>query len=78
MAVTTLVVGVPLFTFLYLIVPSEDMESESSTFLLFAPYVFALAYLILGYLTVMIGSALYNILYKFIGGIEFEQKDRET
>jgi len=31
-------------------------------------------YLVMGYVTVAIGCALYNALYKHIGGIEFEAR----
>jgi hypothetical protein len=70
-------------------------------FPLFAPYIFAIVYLIFGCrrfkprktrlkcgptfrpriaanLTVLIGSAIYNLLFKYIGGFEFEQKDKEA
>lgn len=29
-------------------------------------------YLVMGYVSVAIGCAVYNVLYRFIGGIEFE------
>jgi hypothetical protein len=31
-------------------------------------------YLVVGYISVAIGCAVYNLLYKYIGGIEFESR----
>jgi len=31
-------------------------------------------YLVIGYLSVAIGCAVYNFMFKYIGGIEFEAK----
>jgi subtilase family serine protease len=78
MAVTTLAVGVPIFTLMFFMNPSVAEKSRASNVVLFAPCIVAIVYLILGYVTGLIGSAIYNILYKYIGGFEFEQKDRET
>jgi hypothetical protein len=43
------------------------------------PMLFFLAmpviYLVMGYITVAIGCAIYNALFKHIGGIEFEARD---
>jgi hypothetical protein len=78
MALTTLVVGIPIFTFIFFMDPDLDEKGRASTLVLFVPYIFAIVYLIFGYLCVSIGSAIYNVLSKYIGGFEFEQKDRET
>jgi hypothetical protein len=78
MAVTTLLVGAPVFTFISFMDTSEAEKSRASELVIFFPYIFAIVYLIFGYLTGLIGSAVYNVVYKYIGGFEFEQKDRET
>ena len=81
LAATTLIVGVPLFTLIFLSGPSVDEQGKPvpfPMFLLFAPYIFAIVYLIFGYLTVLIGSAIYNLLVKYVGGFEFEQNDKEA
>jgi len=81
LAATALIVGVPLFTSTFFMGPSVDEQSKPLTsplFLLFVPFIFAIMYSIFGYLTVWIGSAVYNLLFKYIGGFEFEQKDKEA
>jgi len=35
-------------------------------------------YLIFGYLSVLVGCALYNFMFKYLGGIEYEAKAEET
>ncbi len=39
---------------------------------------FPLIYLVLGYVFVAIGCAIYNVMYKYIGGIEFEARDPDA
>ena len=39
---------------------------------MFMLLVLPVMYLVLGYISVVIGCAIYNVLYKFVGGIEFE------
>jgi hypothetical protein len=78
MAVTALLIGVPIFTFMFFMDPAVEEKARASNFILFLPCIFAILYLIFGYLFVLIGSAVYNVLYRSIGGFEFEQKDRET
>jgi hypothetical protein len=38
---------------------------------------FPVAYLVFGYLSVVIGCWLYNFMFRFIGGIEFEAREAE-
>ena len=78
LAVSALFVGVPFFTFIFFIGPGVDEQGRDMKFLLFMPYIFSIVYLIVGYFTVVIGSVVYNILYKYIGGFEFEQKDKDA
>jgi len=35
-------------------------------------------YLIFGYISVAIGCALYNVMFKYIGGFEFEARERDA
>ena len=45
---------------------------------LFMAVLLPLFYLVIGYVAVIIGCALYNSMYKYIGGIEFESNEREA
>jgi hypothetical protein len=44
----------------------------------FMAVLFPLLYLVIGYVTVIVGCLLYNVMYKYIGGIEFEANERDT
>ena len=37
-----------------------------------------LLYLVIGYVTVTVGCLLYNFMYKYIGGIEFDANERDA
>lgn len=68
MAVGALVFLLPLMLFAFATAPAEARP----------PMLFFLAmpvlYLVMGYVMVVIGCALYNVLSKRIGGIEFETR----
>lgn len=66
MAVGSLVVLVPMFAMFAAITPATSRPPL--VMLLMMP----LMYLVLGYVMVAIGCALYNSMYRHIGGIEFE------
>jgi hypothetical protein len=80
LAVWALVLGVPFFTFIFFMGLSVDDEAKVRffNFPLFVPYIFAIVYLIFGYLSVLIACTIYNLLYKYMGGFEFEQKDKDA
>lgn len=39
---------------------------------------FPILYLVLGYLSIAIGCWFYNVMFKYIGGIEFESQETEA
>jgi hypothetical protein len=65
-AVSSLVFLVP-FTLFFL--ASAPAEARPPLFFFLAMPVL---YLVMGYIMVAIGCAVYNLLYKYIGGVEFE------
>lgn len=68
-ALTSLFVFVPFLLYVSTLMPEEERPAFSSILLV------PLFYLIMGYLAVLIGCALYNVAVKFIGGVEYETKD---
>ncbi len=66
MAVSSLIFLIPLFLFMFASAPEQARPPV--TFLLLAP----LMYLVMGYVMVVVGCAIYNFMFKYIGGIEFE------
>jgi hypothetical protein len=71
MAVSSLIFLVPFALFANAIVP--DGQALPMSTLLLVPVV----YLVFGYISVVIGCCLYNLLVKLTGGIEFETQNVE-
>lgn len=78
MAVGSLVFLVPMFLVMLFVVPDVDQYGNPVIFPRILVIVFPVFYLVFGYLAIAIGSALYNFLFKFIGGFEFETKDESA
>lgn len=66
MAASSLVFMVP-FGLFFLFAAPPGQRGEAAMFL-FMPF----AYLIFGYLSVAVGCAVYNFMFRYVGGIEFE------
>ena len=71
-AVGSLVFMVPFMLFAFTGTPEE--ARPPMWFLVGMP----LIYLVMGYVSVAIGCAVYNAMYKYIGGIEFETRGTEN
>jgi len=67
-AATSLIFVVPLMLFTSLAGPPEARPP------MFMFLLFPVLYLVLGYVMVAVGCALYNVLSKYVGGIEFETR----
>lgn len=65
MAVGSLVFLVPFFVFASIVAPAEQAPP------IWMVLLFPVIYLVFGYLTVIAGCALYNFMYRYIGGIEY-------
>ena len=66
MAIVSLVFFLPFFLYFVLAGPPDARPS------LFMMLVMPLVYLVLGYVMVALGCVLYNFMFRYIGGIEFE------
>jgi hypothetical protein len=66
MAINALIILIPMFLMAYF--TAAPQGRQGAFILLLMPIV----YLALGYIVVAIGCAIYNFLFKYIGGIEFE------
>jgi len=79
MAISTLVFAVPMF-FVFLSMPAgldahgNPIDVPSAWFVLLFP----LLYLIMSYIMVTIGCWLYNFMFKYIGGIEYEVRSNDS
>lgn len=68
MALSSLVFAVPMFL-MFSMMPSSGAQQRPPTFVFLLLPIF---YLVIGYVMVVIGCALYNFVSKYIGGIEYE------
>ena len=77
MAIGSLVFVVPMFVAFQFIPPGVDARGNpvnppSTAFVLLFPFI----YLVMGYLMVVAGCWLYNIMVRFLGGFEYETRDQ--
>jgi drug/metabolite transporter (DMT)-like permease len=68
MALGSLVFLVP-FTLIFAFAPEQPNAPPAFLFVLFP-----ILYLVFGYSSVAVGCWLYNVMFKYIGGIEYEAK----
>ncbi len=75
MAVSSLVFVIPMLTIMMFSAPTVDQHGNPVNFPKFLFILFPILYLVIGYLMTLIGSAIYNFLFRYIGGFEFEVKE---
>lgn len=78
MAISSLVFVIPMLTIMMFSAPAVDQHGNPVTFPKFLFILFPIIYLVIGYLMTLIGSAIYNVLFRYIGGFEFEVKEENT
>lgn len=71
MAVSSLVFVVPFMVFASMVSP----RGSGPSFLVIL--LFPLIYLVMGYVMVAVGCAIYNFMFRYIGGIEFESQTQQ-
>jgi ABC-type arginine transport system permease subunit len=69
-AVLSLIFVVPL---MFLASFAAPKGTAPPTFIFFL--VFPIVYLAIGYVSIVVGCAVYNVMFKYIGGIEFEARE---
>jgi len=77
MAVSSLVFVIPVFALAFFAAPPVDQHGNSIVFQKYFFVALPFVYFIIGYLTILIGSIIYNYLFKFIGGFEYEVNDQK-
>jgi hypothetical protein len=78
MAISSLFFVLPMTVMMYFSGPSVDKQGNPVTFEIYFYIIFPILYLILGYIMTALGCVIYNFLFKYIGGIEFETKDENA
>jgi hypothetical protein len=78
MAIASLAFAVPMFLAFSLMPAGVDARGNAlPSPPIFMPLLFPLAYLVMGYVMVRIGCWLYNIMFKHVGGIEYEVRESD-
>lgn len=75
MAVATLPFFLPMILTMNFAVPQVDHQDNPVDFPFFLFALFPFLYLIFGYISVLIGCFIYNLLNRFIGGFEYEVEE---
>ncbi|MDO9467828.1 MAG: hypothetical protein Q7J36_11045 [Thiobacillus sp.] len=76
-ALVSLVFVIPMALVFSFMPPGVDangnvVNQPSAAFFL----VFPIVYLVMGYIMTVAGCALYNLMFKYLGGIEYESRDQ--
>ena len=76
MAVSSLLFVMPIFIAFSFIPPGVDVHGNPmQPPPAFLAFVFPFVYLVVGYIMVAVGCWLYNLVAKYVGGIEYEVRD---
>lgn len=77
MALSSLLFVVPMALMFSFIPPGVDSHGNLVTQPSAAIFlIFPITYLVLGYIMTAVGCALYNFMFKYLGGIEYESRDQ--
>ncbi|MDI3326893.1 hypothetical protein QKW35_21160 [Pontibacterium granulatum] len=77
MAVSIVPFFVPMLIMMGFTMPDVDRHGNPIDFPMMMFWMMPFIYLIFGYISVAIGCAIYNFLFRFVGGIEVEISDIE-
>lgn len=78
MAIGSLPVFVPMILMSIFASPMMDEQGNPVDFPIFMLVMFPIFYLLFGYISVRIGCWFYNLMFKYIGGFEFELTDSDN
>ena len=74
-AVASLFFFVPMFVIMLFAAPTVNQHGSPVAFSPFPFILFPVLYLVFGYAMTAVGCILYNLLFRYIGGIEYEARD---
>ena len=76
MTISSLFMFVPMAAMMYFVAPQVDQNGNPVQLPILTLAVMPLFYLVFGYILVVIGCTIYNFIYGFVGGIEFELEEQ--
>ena len=78
MAVSSLFLLLPMIAIMSVMPPQFDQNGNPVEFPMYILMIMPFMYLIFGYISVVIGCAIYNLVAKYVGGIEFEFEENNV
>lgn len=78
MALSSLVFVIPMVLAFSLMPTPVDQQGQPAGPPVFIFILFPVLYLVMGYIMVAVGCALYNFTFKYIGGIEYEVSEGDA
>jgi hypothetical protein len=78
MTVGVLFMFIPMVILMLFVAPQVDQNGNPVEFPVIMFVIMPFFYLIFGYIFVVIACAVYNLFYRFIGGLEFETEDKNV
>ena len=76
MAIGAVLTFIPMAIMAYFFMPQIDQGGNPVEFPIFMFAIMPIFYLVFGYISIAIGCAIYNFVYGFIGGFEFEVEEK--
>ena len=74
--ISALLMFIPMAVLMYFMLPQVDQQGNPVEYPIFMFAVMPIFYLVFGYIFAALGCAIYNVVYKFIGGFEFEVEEK--
>ena len=76
MTIGAVLMLIPMAVMMYSVMPQVDPNGNPVKFPISMLAVLPLFYLLFGYIAVATGCVIYNFIYRFIGGLEFEVEEK--
>jgi hypothetical protein len=76
MTISAALMFIPMAIMMYFVAPQADQNGNPVELPIFMFAIMPIFYLIFGYVFVATGCAIYNFVYRFVGGFEFEIEEK--
>jgi len=78
MTISAVLMFIPMAAMMFFIGPQVDANDNPGELPIVMLAALPVFYLVFGYIFVVIGCAIYNLVFKLIGGIEFELEEQDA
>jgi ABC-type multidrug transport system fused ATPase/permease subunit len=76
MTISAILMFIPMAIVIYFVGSQVDQNSKPVELPIFMFAIMPIFYLLFGYIFIAIGCAIYNFVYRFVGGFEFEIEEK--